>query len=164
VILDPRILCILDFYTFEKKLVLDFLTYSHTSGDLAQDREFVFQQLKWAEVEDGILYVSTAHRTYAESSGGLNAYITAIDLETLGIIWRSRPLVSNSENFIVAGDMIITGYGFTAEDDFIYLLNRLTGEVAETYNVPSAPDYLFIEEEKLYVRCYDSDCVFQIQR
>ena len=164
VILNPGILCILDHYTLETELVLDFLTYSHSPGNLPQERDFVFQQLKWAEVEDGILYVSTAHRTYAESSAGLNAYITAIDLETLGILWRSRPLVSNSENFIIEGDMIITGYGFTAEEDFIYLLNRLTGEVMRTYDVPSAPEYLYKEEDMLYVRCYNSDCIFEIQR
>ncbi|MCK4506413.1 MAG: hypothetical protein KAW14_12430 [Candidatus Aegiribacteria sp.] len=164
VILYPRILCILDFYTFETELVLDFITYSNSPGNLPQERDFVFQQLKWAEVEDGILYVSTAHRTYAESSGGFNAYITAIDLKTLEILWRSRPLVSNSENFIIAGDMIITGYGFTAEEDFIYLLNRLTGEVIRTYDVPSAPEYLYKEEDILYVRCYNSNCVFEIRR
>jgi hypothetical protein len=74
--------------------------------------------------------------------GGQNAYITAIDPGSREILWRSRSLVSNSENFIIAGDTIVTGYGFSAESDYISLLNRLTGEVMEIYSVPSAPVYL----------------------
>ncbi len=48
--------------------------------------------------------------------------------------------------------MIITGYGFTAKEDFIYLLSRLTVEVMRIYDVPSAPEHLYKEEEMLYIR------------
>ncbi len=162
VILDPRLLMIMDFYTYEPEMLLDFITYAHCPGDPGGESDFTFQELQWADVEKGILYVSTAHRTYAESSGGMNAYLTAIDLETLEVLWRSRPLVSNSENFLIVGDTIVTGYGFTAEDDFIYLLNRLTGEVMESYRAPSAPEYFYLDQDRLYVRCYDSDCVYSV--
>lgn len=164
VVLHPRILMIMDYHTFQPEMILDFKTYTHSSGDLEADSGFVFQGLKWAEAEQGILYVSTAHRTYASSSGGLNAYITAIDLETLEFLWRSQPLVSNSDNFLIEGDAIITGYGFTNEDDRIYLLNRITGEVMDSYPVPSAPRYFHRDEDFLYVRCYSSDCIFSISR
>lgn len=162
VILDPRILVVMDKETRRPGLVLDFLTYSNAPETLPGDEDFVFQQIRWAVVQEGILYVSTAHRTYAESSGGLNAYITALDMNTLEVLWRSEPLVSNSENFLIAGDTIISGYGFTAEDDYIYLLDRLTGEVTGSYGVPSAPDYLYRDGNMLYVRCYNADCVFRI--
>lgn len=164
VVLDPRILGVLDPYSLRPELFLDFLTYSEGPDNLPQDIDFVFQQLRWAEVRDGILYVSNAHRTYAESSGGFNAYLTAIDLETLEILWRSEPLVANAENFLLVGDTIISGYGFTAEDDYVHLLNRLTGQVVESIAVPSAPEYLCLEGDRLFVRCYDTDLVFSVTR
>jgi len=162
VVLHPRILVVMDPYSLRQEQVLDFLTYSEGPDNLVQDVDFVFQALRWAEVQEGILYVSTAHRTYAESSGGLNAYITALDLETLEILWRSEPLVANAENFLLIGDTIVSGYGFTDEDDYIHLLNRLTGEVLESIPVPTAPDYLCREGDKLFVRCYNTDLVFSI--
>lgn len=146
----------------EMGMVLDFLAYTRGPDDLPADEEFTFQQVRWAEVSDGILYVSTAHRTYAESSGGLNAFVTAIDLETLGILWRSEPLVANSENFLIIGDTIVSGYGFTAEEDRICLLNRLTGETLERIPVPSAPQYFYRDGDSLFVRCYSTDLVYAI--
>jgi hypothetical protein len=163
VILNPRILVIMEPASPEgREMVLDFLAYSHSPDDLPVGEQFTFQQIRWAEVMDGILYVSTAHRTYAENSGGLNAYITALDLETLGILWRSEPLVANSENFLIIGDTIVSGYGFTNEDDYICLLDRLTGETLERIPVPSAPEYFYRDGDRLFVRCYDTDLVFNI--
>lgn len=164
VVLCPRLLALYpDPVDPEPSAVLDFLTYAHGPADLEDDMDFTFQQLRWAEVDDGVLYVSNAHRTYAESSGGLNGFITAIDPGTLEILWRSEPLVSNSENFVVLDDGIVTGYGFTGEDDYLYILNRHTGNTVERIPVPSAPEYLFAEGDRLYVRCYDTDLVYTVR-
>lgn len=163
VVLYPRILVLLNRNTFKVADVLDFLTYAYDPAQTAnEEREFTFQALKWAEADDGVLYVSNAHRTYSEISGGSNGYITALDMNTLEVLWRSDPLVSNSENFLLLDDVIVTGYGFTDEDDFVYLLDRATGEVIESVAVPSAPEYFHIYWNTLYVRCYDTDCVFEI--
>ncbi|MDM7992219.1 MAG: hypothetical protein QUS11_02790 [Candidatus Fermentibacter sp.] len=164
VVLCPRLLALyLDPVDPEPSAVLDFLTYAHGPADLEEDMPFTFQQLRWADVEDGTLYVSNAHRTYAESSGGLNGFVTAIDPVTLEVLWRSEPLVSNSENFVVLRDGIITGYGFTGEDDYLYILDRHTGNTVERIPVPSAPEYIFVEDDRLYVRCYDTDLEFSIR-
>ena len=163
VILYPRILVIKMKETFKTVAVLDFLSYSHHPEETSEEEmEFTFQALRWAEVVDGVLYISNAHRTYASTSNGSNAYITAIDIATLQILWRSRPLISNSQNFLIDGDVIITGYGFTDEDDYLYAINRHTGEVLTSISVPSKPDYFFQNNQTLYVRCYDSDCLFSI--
>jgi hypothetical protein len=163
VILDPRILVLMEPATLEQGMVLDFLAYGHGPDDSPENGDFTFQQLRWAEVMDGILYVSTAHRTCAESSGGLNAYVTAIDLETLEILWRSEPLVANSESFLILDDTIVCGYGFSAEEDFICLLSRLTGETLERIPVTSAPEYFHRDGDRLFVRCYNTDLVYSIQ-
>jgi outer membrane protein assembly factor BamB len=163
VVLDPRLLVVLDPETGAVEHVLDFLTYCEGPVYPGLDESVVFQQIRWAEVHDGILYVSNAHRTYAESSRGSNAYITAIDLATYEVLWRSRPLVANAENFLVTGDTIISGYGFTDEDDFLYVLDRRTGEVMYDIEVPSSPEYLYTADGMLYVRCYDTDLAYEFR-
>jgi len=164
VVLCPRLLALYpDPADPEPSATLDFLTYAHGPADVEEDLPYTFQQIRWADMVDGVLFVSNAHRTYAESSGGLNGFITAIDPVSLEILWRSEPLVSNSENFVVVGDAIISGYGFTGEDDFICILNRHTGCTAERIPVPSAPEYLFAEGDRLYVRCSGTDLVFSIR-
>ncbi|MBD3370162.1 hypothetical protein GF402_07355 [Candidatus Fermentibacteria bacterium] len=161
VVLDPRILLSVDYETGDLNWALDFSRYalgpSNTVG-----QSVVRQSVRWAEEHNGILYVSSWHRTYAESSEGLNGYITALDLDDMSIVWRSEPLVCNSENFVIIGDTIVSGYGFTDEPDYIYLTNRLTGEVYHRIRVSSAPEHLVFEDESLFVRCYDTDYVLEV--
>ena len=59
----------------------------------------------------GILYVETAHSTYAKSSYGLNAYLNAVDLKTKKLRWRSPALVANADNFVLLNGVIVSGMG-----------------------------------------------------
>ena len=43
----------------------------------------------------------------------------AYDLEKDKLLWRSADQSYNSMNFVVKGDVILCGYGFTAEDRII---------------------------------------------
>lgn len=65
-----------------------------------------------------MLYVETAHSTYGATSGGRTAYIAAIATATGKVLWRSPALVANARSFVLAGDVIVAGYGFTREDDY----------------------------------------------
>lgn len=164
VVLCPRLLALYPDPTDpDPSFVLDFLTYAHGPADVEETLPYTFQQIRWADVVDGVLYVSNAHRTYAESSGGLNGFITAIDPVSLEVLWRSEPLVSNSENFVVVGDAIISGYGFTDEDDYICVLNRHTGATVERIPVETAPEFLHVSGDRLYVRCHGADLVYSIR-
>lgn len=110
----------------------DFENYTAPPKVANGDEDFVYEQLQWAMMDDkNILYVTNAHSTYASSSFGQNGYVTAIDLKSKKVLWRSRPLVSNS-NFTIVGDYIVTGYGFTKEDDYLYYLDRYSGKVKGT--------------------------------
>lgn len=57
---------------------------------------------------------------------------------------------------------MICGYGFADEDDFLYLLDRETGEAYDSVSVDSAPEYLAVLGSYLYVRCYDTQYVFEM--
>ena len=141
----------------------DFINYTRAPDNDAKDLDFVFQAVEWAVEEGNTLYVSHAHPTYARSSRGMNAYITAIDTRTSRVLWRSQPLVSNSNNFEVIGDLIVTGYGFTAEPDYLYLLDKKTGDVRQQLAVKSQADYIIHKNKKIYVRMYDTDLVVNLK-
>jgi hypothetical protein len=144
--------------------LLDFDAWEFAPDAEPGERMFVDQRAMWAAVEGDVLYISHGHRTYARSSKGKNAYISALDLQSGELLWRSAPLVANAANFVIVGGHIVTGYGFTAEPDFLYVLERATGKTVGKTKVKSGPDYLFYRSGKLYVRCYDTDYVFELRQ
>jgi hypothetical protein len=142
---------------------LDFGNYVLSPEYVRADLEFIEQRINWAVIEDSILYVAHAHSTYAASSKNMNAYITAINLKNYKIIWRSKPMANNASNFEIYGDMIICGYGFTAEPDFLYSLDKRTGAIVQTLPLKSGPSYIILKGEKVFVRTYNMDYVFKIK-
>lgn len=139
---------------------LDFGTYM---GD-SESGNYTNMSLTWAAIEDNVLYVSNSHNTYASTTHGINAFITAIDLETLEVIWRSEPLVANSRNFEIIDDVIVSGYGFTREPDYLYVLDKFSGRKTATLKLATGPEYIIRKEERLYVRTYNRDYIFKIER
>lgn len=118
------------------------------------------QELHWAAVEEGVLYLCTYHMTYASSTAGNNAFLTAIALGTGELLWQSEPLVCNTWNFLLRDGWIISGYGFTAEPDFLFVLDAKTGEVATKKKLASGPEVILEKAGMLYVRTYDRDYQF----
>ncbi len=142
----------------------DFGSYARPPRIAVGERELVYERVVWARQADGVLYVEHSHPTYASSSYGRNAYVTAIDLRTKKVRWRSPALVANADTFVLAGDYLVTGYGFTAEPDYLYLLHRRTGRVLERLALPSAPERIALRGHRLHVRTYDHDLVVRIRR
>jgi len=142
---------------------LDFQNYVMSPDYVKADRMFIEQRISWATIEDTILYLAHGHSTYAASSKNMNAYITAINLTNYKILWRTKPLVNNSANFELYGDMIICGYGFTAEPDFLYTLDKRTGAVVQTLPLKSGPSCIIRKDDKVFVRTYNMDYVFKIK-
>ncbi|WP_437285074.1 hypothetical protein [Sorangium sp. So ce406] len=159
---DARLVAIVD---AARKVVafLDFESYLTPPEIAPGEAEFVQGHVGWAVARDGVLYVSSGHRTYAASSKGKNAFLSAIDLASGQLLWQSAPLVCNAENFVLHGDHLLCGYGFTAEPDFLYVLERATGKVVSKLPLKSGPEYLVEKEGKLFVRTYDTDYVFDIR-
>lgn len=141
---------------------LDFSDFEY-AGDFKQsEKEFVRQQIRYAQVKDHILYLSIGHLTYAESSPH-NAYVAAVELAEKKLLWKSQPLVSNAANFVIKGDVLLCGYGFTAEPDYIYQLDLGSGKVIDKTAVKSKADYLILKDNILYVRTYNTDYTFRIE-
>ena len=141
----------------------DFASYVWPPRIRPGEREFVYEGVVWAHEASGVLYVENAHATYAASSYGRNGYITAIDLKTKRALWRSPALVANARTFLVTGRYLITGYGFTDEPDYLYLLDRKTGGVVDRLHLPSAPEQITWHGKLIHVRTYDHDVVVKLR-
>ena len=141
----------------------DFDAYRMAPDNLREDLQFVDQSAQWAELQDGVLYISHGHGTYARSSKGMTAYITALDLATGDLRWRSAPLVAGAGNFLLHGGHVLTGYGFTAEPDHVIVLDRRDGATVSKTRVNSAPQYLFLRDRRLFVRTYDTNYEFDLR-
>ncbi len=147
----------------KRERILDFSSWRRAPKVVAGDEAFVDQSIRFARIVDGILYISHSHSTYAKSSGGMNAYLSALDFETGELLWRSEPLVANAANFLVVGEGILTGYGFTAEADYLFVLDRHTGRTMAKTAVKSGPEVLALREEILHVRTYNTDYRFKVK-
>jgi hypothetical protein len=145
-----------DLRTRALRYAFDFAAFSPPRG--------WFEPVTWARETDGVLYVSNSHLTYASATRGRNAYVSAIDLRTKRTRWRSPALVANARTFVVAGDLIVGGYGFTSEQDFLYLLDRRTGKVLDRLELPTAPEVVKLRGNRLHVRTYDHVLVARIAR
>jgi hypothetical protein len=133
----------------------DFKNYVWPPRNLPGDKEFVYEEVLWAREANGLLYVANGHLTYARSSYNQNAYVTAFDVETKRRLWRSQALVANASTFVVTSRYLVTGYGFTAESDWLYLLDRRTGKVVERLALPNGPEKITRRGKQLIVRTYD---------
>lgn len=159
---DAYILKIYDINTYAVVNTFDFSNYMYEPNTTNEEALSFPQQINWALVKDGILYVSNRHRTYASTTNYKNAFITAIDLKDMHVIWRSDALISNAENFLILDNVIICGYGFTAEDDYLYELDLSNGKVINTIPLNSAPSYLIQKENQIFVRTYNMNYVFTV--
>ncbi|WP_437630665.1 hypothetical protein [Sorangium sp. So ce854] len=142
---------------------LDFKAFLEPPEIAPGEASFAQGRVVWAVARDGVLYVSSGHMTYAASSKGKNAFLSAIDLASGQLLWQSAPLVCNAENFVLRGDHLLCGYGFTAEPDSLYVLERATGKIVSKLPIKSKPDFLVEKEGKLFVRTYDTDYIFEIR-
>lgn len=109
-----------------------------------------------AWLKDGIFYGAGVTNGYAEPD---SCFMFAYDLEQDKLLWRSADQSYNSMNFVVKGDVILCGYGFTAEDDYLYQINRNTGEILDRLELKKMPDLLVEQDGKLYVHTYSYDYV-----
>jgi hypothetical protein len=111
--------------------------------------------IHYAAIKNDILYVSIAHRTYSSSNPD-TAFILAVDLEG-NVLWRSKTLVCNAQNFLIIDDTIICGYGFSGEPDFIYTIDINTGEVVDKISLRSGPDYFILSDGVIRLSTYNTD-------
>jgi hypothetical protein len=141
----------------------DFASYAWPPRIKPGERDYVYEEPEWAQESNGTLYVETTHLTYASSSYGQNAYVTAIDLATKRALRRSPALVANANTFLVTKHVLVTGYGFTDEPVYLYLLDRTTGKAVDRLLLPSAAERITWQGTAIRVRTYDHVVVVRLR-
>ena len=121
----------------------------------------VKQTIRYEKIVGETLYVEISHMGYASEESN-SAYIVAIDLNTNEVLFKTEPLTANASNFQIYDDFIICGYGFTGEDDYLYILDRFTGKRLESIKLNSAAEQIEIADDILYVATYDTAYQFKI--
>ena len=109
---------------------------------------------------DDIFYGISVTNGYAQPD---SCFMFAYDLENNKLLWRSGDQTCNIMNFIVKKDVIICGYGFTSEKDYLYQLNLHTGEVIASLELKKQPDLLVPQDNMLYVHTYSYNYTIEMQ-
>lgn len=99
------------------------------------------QDMRYA---DGVLYFNEACQSYSKEVQGQCSSLVAVEPLTKTLLWRTKPLVSNA-TFIVANRYLITGYGFTAEPDALFIIRRSDGKVMGRTSIPTAHHTLSLD-------------------
>ena len=111
-------------------------------------------------LRDGIFYGASVTNGYAQPD---TCFMFAYDLENNKLLWRSADQTCNSMNFIVKDNVIICGYGFTSEDDYLYQLDLHTGEILSRLKLKKQPDLLVYQDNTLYVHTYSYNYTIAIE-
>ena len=111
-------------------------------------------------LKDGIFYGASVTNGYAQPD---TCFMFAYDLEDNKLLWRSADQTYNSMNFILKDNVILCGYGFTSEDDYLYQLNLHTGEVLSRLKLKKQPDLLVYQDNTLYVHTYSYNYIIEIK-
>ena len=111
-------------------------------------------------LRDGIFYGASVTNGYAQPD---TCFMFAYDLEDNKLLWRSADQTYNSMNFIVKDNVILCGYGFTSEDDYLYQINLHTGEVLSRLKLKKQPDLLVYQDHMLYVHTYSYNYTIEIE-
>ena len=112
-----------------------------------------------AYLKDGVFYGVSMRNGYAQPD---TCFLFAYNLEREQLLWRSADQTCNSMNFVVRGNIILCGYGFTEEADYLYQISLLTGEVLDRTPLRKMPDLLVEQDGRLYVHTYSYDYVIAI--
>ena len=109
---------------------------------------------------DDIFYGISVTNGYAQPD---SCFMFAYDLKNNKLLWRSGDQTCNTMNFIVKKDVIICGYGFASEKDYLYQLNLHTGEVIASLELKKQPDLLVPQDNMLYVHTYSYNYTIEMQ-
>jgi hypothetical protein len=132
-------------------------------GDVTVAAHSIAHDIAFALAADDVLYIQHSNLRYAKENRGQNGYISAIDLPSGDLLWRSAPLTANGRSFALVGGGLVCGYGFTAEPDFLSVLDRATGSTRQKISLRKAPMMIIAKGRSIFVRTYDRDLVFDVR-
>jgi hypothetical protein len=139
----------------EAERVFDLETFRHPPKVDPKQKDFAVEDATYAQERDGVLYVCNGGGSYAREVYGKKGFLSALDATTGELRWRSAPLTC-SATFAIADDYLVTGYGFTGEPDFLFLVRRSDGAIVQKLPIDSGPDTIGLSGNHVHVESYGS--------
>jgi outer membrane protein assembly factor BamB len=140
----------------DTEAIFDFEAWLKPPRVSAEWKEFAVSDVTFAMAEGDVLFVGNGGGSYAREMGGTKGFMSAIDLKTGELLWRSQPLVHGGGAFAFFKGFIMTGYGFTDEPDNVFLLRKDNGQVVHKVPVKSAPGSITLSGNVATVETYDA--------
>jgi hypothetical protein len=141
---------------------LDLEAFRHPPKATPRWQQFAHQDVTFAQERDGVLYVCNGGGSYAREVYGKKGFLSAIDSATGKLLWRSAPLTCNA-TFAMLPEYLITGYGFTAEPDYVFLVRRSDGAIVQRLRLPTGPDTIELVGDRVRVETYDHTLDFELR-
>jgi hypothetical protein len=146
----------------QTEVVFDLEALRHPPKATPQWKQFAQQDATYAQIVDDTIYLCNGGGSYAREVYGKKGFMSAIDLATGVIWWRSDPLRCNA-TFAVVGEYLATGYGFTNEPDFLYLLRIADGKTVAKAKLRSGPDSVSFDGKTIHVEAYRHVYEFELR-
>jgi hypothetical protein len=147
--------------------VYTLIVFDNTSAAIsAFDLKALFPdilEMCWFEAIDDLIYFNTTYNGYADIRDNKTGYLYCLDITRKEIVWSTRNLISSYRGFTVHKDHVLTGYGFTAEPDFLYIIDRFNGDITQTIPIKTAHEHIIIKNSMCYVRTYNMNYVYTIK-
>ncbi len=126
--------------------------------DLVKEKRMEVQDIHY---ENDVLYFNAACMSYSNMEKGKCSSLYAVKPVMGKVLWHTPYLTSNNI-FILEGDMIIAGYGFTSEPDHIFLIHKKSGKILYKQKIDSGHNYMEVHEKQLHLITYGSIYIFDI--
>jgi hypothetical protein len=114
------------------------------------------------EVRADYVYFNAAYNDFAELTNDSTGYLYCLDISNSTMVWATKNLVSSYYGFMLYDDYILTGYGFTNEDDFLYVIDRFTGEIVQSIPITTAHEHIVVKGSFCFVRTYNTNYIFSV--
>lgn len=107
-------------------------------------------ELQDIRYDNGRFYFNMACPSYSKLFGGQCSRLYCLDAKKGKIVWQTDYLISN--DIIVLNDnFIVCTYGFTDERDFVYLLDKKSGDVTCRMSLDKKSEYVEVKDNQLFV-------------
>lgn len=107
-------------------------------------------ELQDIRYEDGRFYFNLACPTYSDKLDGRCSRMYCLDCKSGKLVWQTDYLMSN-DIIVLEGNYIVCTYGFAGEKDFVFLLEKKTGDVASRMSLDKKAQYIEVKDGQLFV-------------
>lgn len=116
--------------------------------------------MTWSAVEGDDLYVSFDATHRCTDGPRKFGFIVKFGMEDQSVKWVSPFSVADA-NFILNKDHILSSNGGSCVDDFVYKLNKDTGQIIARFKTPSAVQYMDNSSGSLVMQLYDGAVAYR---